>query len=82
MNVQGRYTEEIDVVFAAIETTEDIGGEMPFEETIVENVEFLEMFIFGRWWTEAELRTTFGDMGADAMIRLSADRVEDWEGLE
>jgi hypothetical protein len=82
MKVQGLYAEEIEAVFAAKQTTEDIGGEMPFVVTVIEDVEFLEMYAFKKWWTEAELRTAFGDMGADAMIRLMQDQIDDWEELE
>ena len=72
----------IEAEFTGTLTEEDIGGELPFVETYVDDIEFQEAWMFGRAWTEAEMRTTFGDMGADAMIGLLQGYAEDWEDRE
>jgi hypothetical protein len=61
---------DIEAEFTGRIIEEDIGGEMPFVESHFEEIEFQEAWMFGRSWTEAEMRTTFGDMGADALICL------------
>jgi hypothetical protein len=70
---------EIEAEFSGRIVREDIGGEMPFVETYVEDIELSEAWMFNRVWTEAEMRTTFGDMGAEALIGLMQGYAEDWE---
>jgi hypothetical protein len=37
------------------------------------------LHMFGRTWSEKELRVTFGDLGADALIGLICDKIEEWD---
>jgi hypothetical protein len=43
------------------------------------SVELVKLRMFGRDWTESELRLRFGDQGAVALIGLIADHIEDLE---
>lgn len=65
----------------------DIEAEMSFDvlreeygiEIDLETVEIDCMTMFGRDWSESDLRATFGDQGAEAMRALVLAEVEDWE---
>lgn len=46
---------------------------------IPETMEIDGLSIFGNDWTEKELRMTFGDQGAEALLQLVFNQVEDWE---
>ena len=57
-------------------------GEQPdCYEIDVASLEIDSLHMFGKDWSEAELRLTFGDMGADAIRGLVFELVEgeDWE---
>lgn len=48
-------------------------------EVFFDNMELESLWMFGNEWTEKELRLTFGDMGANAMLQLIFNNVEDWD---
>jgi hypothetical protein len=74
-----RIATEIEAEIYAIGVPTDYG--VPRSSTWVEydDLELHGLTMFGREWTEKELRNTFGDQGADALIALIFDQVEDWE---
>jgi hypothetical protein len=65
----------------------DIEAELSFRvlkeeygcEIDLETVEIDSLSMFGRDWSESDLRATFGDQGAEAMRDLILSEVEDWE---
>jgi hypothetical protein len=65
----------------------DIEAELSFRvlkeeygcEIDLETVEIDSLSMFGRDWSESDLRATFGDQGAEAMRAMILAEVEDWE---
>lgn len=53
-------------------------GDNPYEY-FVDNMVLDSLWLFGDDWTERELRLTFGDMGAEALLQLIFNNVEEWE---
>ena len=56
-----------------------VRGSPVWDEIDPATMELESLHMFGRDWTEAELRLTFGDIGADALARLIFDEVEEWD---
>jgi hypothetical protein len=50
-----------------------------WDEIRRDTLELESLHMFGRAWSEKELRVTFGDLGADALISLICDGIEEWE---
>jgi hypothetical protein len=72
---------EIEAVVSFDTFTADYGvqGSPEWEEIMPETMEIEGMTMFGRDWSEADLRATFGDQGAEALRSLVMESVEDWE---
>jgi hypothetical protein len=70
---------EAEVIFDTVK--EDYGVERsPVWDAIADDTMRLEsLHMFGREWSEREMRVTFGDFGTDAFLGLVFDQVEDWE---
>jgi hypothetical protein len=65
-------------VEAVVSFDADNYGDNPYEY-FVDNMALDSLWLFGDEWTERELRLTFGDMGAEALLQLIFNNVEDWE---
>lgn len=50
-----------------------------WDEINLYTIEIESMSMFGRNWSEVDLRATFGDQGVEALRSLIVDNVEDWE---
>lgn len=72
---------EIEAVVSFETFTEDYGvqGSPEWEEIMPETMEIEGMTMFGKDWSEVDLRATFGDQGAEALRALVLAEVEDWE---
>ena len=74
-----RVTTEIEatVTGSAVKSDYGVPGSPVWYE--YEAIDLDSLHMFGRDWSEKELRVTFGDMGADALIGLIFEQCEDWE---
>jgi hypothetical protein len=70
-----RVTTEIEAQVSLDAFDDDLNP----EENYLDNFELGDLWMFGREWSERDLRITFGDMGADALIGLIFGLVEDYE---
>jgi len=70
---------EATVSFETEKQDYGVPGSPVWDEIDPSSMELESLWMFGKEWTEAELRLTFGDMGADAIAGLIFDMVEDWE---
>ena len=55
------------------------GDQFNPDEYEFNDMELETLNMFGGDWTEKELRLTFGDIGAMALIEMCFNNVEDWE---
>ncbi len=53
-------------------------GDNP-NEFFLDDMELDSLYMFDREWSEKELRVYFGDMGADAILGLIFEQVEEWD---
>lgn len=53
-------------------------GDNP-NEYFIDDMQMESLWMFGREWEEKELRLVFGDQGADAMLQLIGDQIEEWD---
>lgn len=70
---------EAEVSFQTETCDYGVSGSPVWEEIDTTSMELESLHMFGRDWSEAELRLTFGDMGADAIRRLVFESVEEWD---
>jgi hypothetical protein len=55
------------------------GEQSDVDEVLLDTMALDSLHMFGRDWTEKDLRVTFGDMGAEAIKNLAFDMVEEWD---
>lgn len=70
---------EIDAVVNAKPVKCDFGVRGSPEWVEYEDKQLESLNMFGKEWTEKELRVVFGDMGTDALLGLIFDECEEWD---
>jgi hypothetical protein len=70
---------EAEVSFAIERVDYGVSGSPEWDEILPDTMELESLHMFGRDWSEKELRITFGDMGTDAMLGLIYEQVEEWD---
>lgn len=74
------YVDEEGAVFSATSSLTDYGpGTITFKE--IDEVYLETMYLFGRAFTESELREFFGREAADKLVAMAVERIDeyDWE---
>lgn len=75
MRCDETVTMEAQAVVEYDEVTEDIGGEVSFVETTVENVQVHSVYMFGRDWSVYDMINTFGLDGYKFITDWFGDQV-------
>ena len=70
---------EAVVTFATEKSDYGVNGSPVWDEILHDTFSLDSLHMFGREWTEKELRVVFGDMGTDALLGLVFDEIEEWD---
>jgi len=70
---------EARVSFNIVKEDYGVRGSPVWDEILDDTLSLDSVHMFGRDWSEKDLRVVFGDMGTDALLSLIYGSIEDWE---